>query len=149
MYYHKALIGIETNTSTRPHRVLEMLRYTNVDVREQMDVLENRFVKRTGFETNTLTRPIIVAGLVELMRDFTYVEVDEPTLSEMITFVKNDKGKPEALQGKHDDLVIATAIAHFISSQQPAKWEIIKIDLKGFIESNFKLNRESKGADLW
>ena len=36
----------------------------------------------------------------------------------MLTFVKNDSGRPEAADGAHDDLVMAHAIALHIRSQQ-------------------------------
>jgi phage terminase large subunit len=37
----------------------------------------------------------------------------------MLTFVRDDKGKPQAQEGKHDDLVMALAIAlHGIISGQ-------------------------------
>ena len=36
----------------------------------------------------------------------------------MLTFVYDENWKPQAEQGKHDDLVMSLAIAHFIRSQQ-------------------------------
>jgi phage terminase large subunit len=36
----------------------------------------------------------------------------------MLTFVRNEKGKPEAQEGKHDDCIMATAIAYHARSQQ-------------------------------
>jgi phage terminase large subunit len=36
----------------------------------------------------------------------------------MTTFVKNEKGRPEAAEGKHDDCVLARAINCYISGQQ-------------------------------
>ena len=36
----------------------------------------------------------------------------------MLSFAKNDKGRAEALPGKHDDLVMSLAIANHIRPQQ-------------------------------
>ena len=43
---------------------------------------------------------------------------DYDTLGEMLTFVKNEAGRAEAQEGKHDDCVMALAIAHHIRPQQ-------------------------------
>ena len=36
----------------------------------------------------------------------------------MLVFVRNEKGRPEAQEGCHDDLVMALAIAYYIRPQQ-------------------------------
>jgi phage terminase large subunit len=36
----------------------------------------------------------------------------------MLTFVRNEKGKPEAQEGQHDDCVLADAICQEIREQQ-------------------------------
>jgi len=36
----------------------------------------------------------------------------------MLTFVRNESGKPEAQQGKRDDLIMSLAIAHKAREQQ-------------------------------
>ena len=75
-------------------------------------------------------------SLVELMRDPS-IEVDTETLKEMTTFVKKDNGKMEAIEGAHDDLVMAKAIAHFVSSQQTTQWIEEKPQEDDFIARNF------------
>lgn len=36
----------------------------------------------------------------------------------MLVFVRNEKGRPEAQKGCHDDLVMALAITYYIRTQQ-------------------------------
>ena len=43
---------------------------------------------------------------------------DRTTLEEMLTFVRNEKLRPEAEEGAHDDCVMALAIAWYIRGQQ-------------------------------
>ena len=43
---------------------------------------------------------------------------DAKTIEEMLTFVRNEKGRPEAMEGEHDDCVMSLAIAHYIRPQQ-------------------------------
>ena len=51
------------------------------------------------------------------MEIFTLLE----TLEEMLVFIRNEKGRPEAQEGCHDDLVMALAIAYYIGPQQEMK----------------------------
>ena len=48
------------------------------------------------------------------MRENIYLETDRQTLFEMSTFVKRSDGRTAAIDGAHDDLVMASAIARFI-----------------------------------
>ncbi len=118
LLYNKAIIGIEVNYSYAPTQHLFYCGYPNLYMRERIDSLTDRMTKRYGFQTNSLTRPVIIAELKQKWHDSEgTIEVDKDTLREMLTFVRNDKGKPEALSGKHDDLVMALAIAHHVSKQ--------------------------------
>ena len=118
MHYNKALIGIETNYSTFPVMELERLRYPRQYVRESIDDYTHKVKKSYGFQTNTKTRPVIIAGLVEVVRESVELICDQTTLEEMLTFVRNEDGRAEAEAGAHDDCVMALAIAHYIRPQQ-------------------------------
>ena len=139
-YYHDALIGIEINYSRQPTRILQKkYNYPNLYMRERLDGASDRSVMDYGFETTSRTKPIIIGELVELMRNNPYIEEDIPTLKEMTTFVKKENGKLEAIDGCHDDLVMAKAIAHFISKKQTRTWiEVVPTDNE-FISENFNL----------
>ena len=128
MYYNEALIGIETNYSRHPVRVLQRkYNYPRLYMRQRLDRIADKTEEVVGFETTSKTKPIIIGELVELMRDDPTIEVDVDTLKEMTTFVKKENGRQEAIDGAHDDLVMAKAIAHFISSQQTRTWIEVKI----------------------
>ena len=118
MHYGKALVGVEVNYSTHPTKELARLGYPNLYEREVEDTYTGKRRKAYGFDTNTATRPTIIAALVAVARDDLSLIRHYETLGEMLSFAKNDKGKPEAMPGKHDDLVMALAIAHHIRPQQ-------------------------------
>lgn len=117
MYYGKAMLAIETNFSTYPQKKLEELGYPNFYVREVVDRFDKSVTKQFGFNTNKKTKPLILAHLVELVREHTDIFNDEKTLRQMLTFVKKDGGKQEAEEGYHDDRVMSIAIAHQATSQ--------------------------------
>ena len=93
-----------------------------------------------------LTRPVILSDLVTLIREDVTIEEDAATLKEMLTFVKNDKGRAEAMEGFHDDLVMALAIAHFISSQQTSSWIEVKTEEPSFIQENFHMETKTENT---
>ena len=110
-YFH-SLIAIESNFDTFPNRELQRLHYPTIYVREKYDQIVNDVQERYGFKTTSLTRPAIITQLTEIAREHIEKIVDRETLQEMLSFVRNAKGRPEASQGTHDDLVMALAIAY-------------------------------------
>ena len=145
MYYNTALVGIETNYSTYPQKELERLKYPNFYVRMKVDTYTNKTEKAFGFNTNTKTRPLIIAELVQLFRDQIDNINDKETLEEALTLVRNEKGKAEAQLGYHDDLIIALGIACYIRPQQDFKVKLVeKEKYKAF---NFSWEQEERAID--
>lgn len=117
-YYH-SLIAIESNFSTFANRELQRLRYPTLYVREKYDQIVGDVQERLGFKTTALTRPLIINQLVEIVREHVDRINDRETLQEMLSFVRNAKGRAEASQGTHDDLVMGLAIAYEAMRQLP------------------------------
>lgn len=118
MYYNEALLGVETNFSTYPVKLLGLMGYRKQFVRVVEDDYTGRFRNAFGFRTDKLTRPVILSELIRVLREHMELIDDEDTLLEMLTFVKNDKLRMEAEPGAHDDCVMALAIAHYIRPKQ-------------------------------
>lgn len=118
MYYNAALVGVEINFSTYPVKRLQQLGYPKQYVREAVDRYTQRHIQAFGFRTDSKTRPLIIAGLVGHVRDYADSINDKKTLEQMLTFVRDERGRPQAEEGAHDDCVMAHAIALYIRSQQ-------------------------------
>lgn len=110
-YYNDALIAVETNYSTHPQKVLEYLRYPRLYVREIYDRYDGKLRKSFGFDTNSTTRPVLIARMVEFARENLHLFHDRDTLEEMLVFIRNEDGRAEAEEGEHDDLVMGFGIA--------------------------------------
>lgn len=136
MFYKNALIGIENNFDSYPNMELQRLGYKNLYVREKTDDITHRKYNEYGFKTTTITRPLIISNLVEIVREHTDLITNKETLEEMLTFVRNTKGRPEAQLGAHDDLVMALAIAYFIKADVIFRQEPIRV------EHTFNFRRE-------
>lgn len=117
-YYNWALLSPEVNFSTHPVRVLQYLRYPSMFVRETFDDFTGKIKQSFGFRTDGLSRPVLISTLQEFARNNMHLIHDSHTLHEMLTFIRNDKGRAEAEQGEHDDLVMAYGIALMSRGQQ-------------------------------
>lgn len=120
-----ALIGIEANFDSYPIRELTKLGYTNQYVREKIDEYTGKTEKRFGFKTTSLTRPTIIDTLIEIVREHTELLNDKDTLEELLTIVRNEKGRIEAPVGGHDDQMMGLAIAYEIRSQVSFTQEVM------------------------
>ena len=66
-----------------------------------------------GFTTSMKTRPLIVAKLEEFIRNKLIKIYSSRTINEMKTFIWKN-GKPQAMKGYNDDLVMALAIGCWV-----------------------------------
>ena len=128
MYYKYALIGIEANFDSFPIMELQRLGYQNQYVRLAQDTYTGKTEKRFGFKTTSLTRPTIISRLIQIVREEVNSINDKDTLEELLTIVRNEKGRIEAPEGGHDDQMMGLAIAHHIREQVVFDKEEIRID---------------------
>ena len=127
-YYRDALIGIEANFDSYPIMELQRLGYPKQYVREAVDTYTGKTEKRFGFRTTSLTRPTIISRLVEIVREHTHTINDYDTLQELLTIIRNEKGRVEAPEGGHDDMMMALAIAHHIREQVVFPADVINVN---------------------
>ncbi len=106
-WYNQALVAVESNFSSYPLRELERLGYPRQYTGPGGSL---------GFRTTAATRPVILAGLVEIVREHPDWLNDRTTLRELLTFVRSPRGRAEAQSGAHDDCVMALAIAYYVRS---------------------------------
>lgn len=116
-YYSDALIGIEANFDSYPIKELQRLGYLKQYTREAQDTYTGKVEKRYGFKTTSLTRPTIISRLIEIVREHCDTINDKDTLEELLTIIRNEKGRIEAPEGGHDDMMMGLAIAHEIRGQ--------------------------------
>jgi phage terminase large subunit len=64
---------------------------------------------------------------VEIVREHSDTIYDRETLEELLTIVRNDKGRIEAPEGGHDDDMMGLAIAHEIKDQVVFAQEAIEV----------------------
>ena len=117
-FFNWALMGIESNKDGLwVNDGLDKLGYINLYYRKVFDDITKNVTKFFGWKTTSATRPFALAALKAV---FLRKEKGFPAaiLNEMVTFIRNMKGKPEALDGKNDDVIMAASIAYAILQEQ-------------------------------
>lgn len=66
---------------------------------------------RLGWDTNMVTRPTMLGDLKQAIASKSLIVYDDTTIQQLFAFIINQQGKPEAAPGKHDDAVMALAVA--------------------------------------
>lgn len=127
MYYRQALIGIEANFDSYPIMELQRLGYPKQYVREATDTYTGKTEKRFGFRTTQISRPTILSRLIAIVRESCESLCDRETLEELLTIVKNEKGRIEAPLGGHDDLMMGLAIAYQVREQVEFTYDPIEM----------------------
>lgn len=140
-YFNDALVAIETNYSAYPTRVLER-KYCYPRLWRRKDERMGGTRMRAGFETTVRTKPLIISGLVALMREAPHLERDADTLREMLSFVRLGGGAMGAAPGMHDDLVMALAIAHYILPEGGYAWRREDGREESALSRMFRMGRE-------
>ena len=117
-YYNWALLGIEVNKDGLwVNDALEKMGYVNLYYRKVFDDITQKVTKFFGWKTTSATRPFALAALkaVFFRKDKGF---PAQILNEMLTFIRNVKGKPEAMDKKHDDVIMSAAIGYAILQEQ-------------------------------
>lgn len=105
-FYNWAILGIEVNKDGLwVNDGLEKLGYLNLYYRKSFDDITQKVTKYFGWKTTSATRPFALAALkaVFLRKDRGFPAA---LLGEMFTFIRNAKGKAEAMANKHDDCFV-------------------------------------------
>ena len=71
----------------------------------EQHMAEHRTSAVAGFTTSSKTRPLVVAKLEEFIRNKLIKIYSSRTINEMKTFIWRN-GKPEAMKGYNDDLIL-------------------------------------------
>lgn len=137
-FYNNAFMGVEINYSRYPVYHLRRLGYENLYFNYyDPQTAPTGVTKRYGFMTTSSNRPMIISHLVAVMRERLYLETDRETLKELSSFIRHPGGKYAAANGSHDDLVMASAIAHHIRQYYTYKTMIIDTG-SSILEKSFK-----------
>ena len=102
-----------------------------------------------GFTTSPKTRPLLIAKMEEFLRNNIVRCYSTRLVHELERFVWSDSGKPEAMRGSNDDLIMALAIGCWIrdTALQKSGKDIAygKAMLNAIVQSNTKMSTAIPG----
>jgi hypothetical protein len=106
------LIVERNNHGLTTLRRLQEKNYPNLFIESTLDsAYGDKITKRGGFLTTSKSKPLIVDNLAALLRQGESGVADNELISELRTFVIDEKGHYNSQTGCHDDRVMAYAIA--------------------------------------
>lgn len=110
--YNEAYIAVENNNHglTTLKSILNE-DYYNLFYTKSYDKVNDTITKKLGWSTNVRTKPLAIDKLAEYIREKFFGMWDVEIIEELYSYVIDDKGKTNAQEGKHDDCVMALAIA--------------------------------------
>jgi hypothetical protein len=122
--YNRAWIGVEiTGGWGLPvvRRLARDFHYPRVFMREQEDAQMDNFEDRLGWDTNAQTKPILIARGQELLRGELDGIRSRELVSQMSTYVMDERGRSAPQPGKLADRLIAWLIAQEVAARRPVK----------------------------
>ena len=109
--YGNVLSVVESNIGADVIRTLKRHKCKQYTRQRIADKFEEQ-VEEYGFATTAQSRPMLMAALTRYVMGNIIVDLNDPRLkAEANNFIYNKDGKPEAASGKHDDLIMALALA--------------------------------------
>jgi hypothetical protein len=115
------------------YRIHKMMTYGSID---------NPDVSKLGWDTNSATRPKMLADWKEAVDKHLVAIYDKPTINEHFSFILSQTSssiKAKAESNAHDDLVMSCAIAYQLyQTEEPHK---LKADYKDFPDDTRQFNK--------
>lgn len=109
-YYNTALIGPEVNNhGLTTCKTLQRISYPRIYYRKSFDDRTKVWSDKVGWATTQKSKPLMIDDLVQSLRENQLELPCSKTISELRTYVRDDKGKMHG--SPHDDRVISLAIA--------------------------------------
>lgn len=119
-YYNHALLVIESNTletnntKGEAEYILTLIHDVYGDQlyarKQSAEDIREGAPRKFGFHTNALTKKVIIHNLKTIIREHLYVEREVEALDEYLTYIENENGGFEAMEGYHDDRLMTRAI---------------------------------------
>lgn len=139
MFYNDALITVETTGGygipvTR--KLWDGFGWRRMYKRRSLEQKTAKASDRLGWDTNRRTKPQMIEGLREMLREGTHGLRDPQTVFEMQTYVIDSKGRSDADAGAHDDLLTA-----YMQGQEVARETRLRPDGQGGVTHTWTTDR--------
>lgn len=139
VYYNNALLCVE-RTGDGGTCILVLAnecKYGAIYKHKEWHKRDRKIVEFEGFPTTTKTRPVALNMVNRFIKEFPHLIHDPMFIQEALTFVRDEKGKPTAMVGCHDDTVSARWLGHACRQATLGYWQPWKPSTKeGYINAD-------------
>lgn len=123
-WYNNAYVGVERNN--HGHAVLDRLRAVYplkyIYFEEYMDREDDdEETKRIGWQTSAVSKEILISDMEDLLENEKSGIRWTGTISELYTYVRDERGRANAMQGAKDDQCMSYMIAQQMRSKAPRR----------------------------
>ena len=141
--YNNALLAVESNsvgiaTLTR----LTQMQYVNLYYQTKTANLSKEEGTRPGFKTTGVTKPAIIGHLQNAIKNDDVFVPSTIMIQELKDYIADDNGKMSAVEGAHDDTVIALAISMEVMRTHADRLSTTRVSWKDRTSSMRVLNQE-------
>ena len=111
-YYNNALLAVESNSmGIATLTQLKHMNYINMYYETKAAKLSHEETETPGFRMTTGSKPRVIGQLKNAIEEDDIWVPSKDMIAEMKTYISDDTGKTMALEGHHDDTIMALAIA--------------------------------------
>lgn len=134
-FYNDAELVIESNTAdTKKNQIDTEGEHSLSIIDEIADYYDNLYIRETrvdevtqkvtnvyGFQTNVLTKQLVIDNYIAYVEDQLYYEPDKQCYDELRIYERHDDGTLGNVEGQnnHDDIVMSTGIGLYVSQKMP------------------------------
>ena len=150
-WYDEAYIAVEKNNHGHAvNQDLKRLEYQYLYTMGVFSDYSNLESTKLGWHTNVSTRPIMCATLRNAVSQGVDGIYEKEAFNEMMTFIYNKNGKPEAEIGCLDDRVMAQAIKFMLHEWLPAPiGEEPKDKFAGKVPFGLEIKQQKDVREFW
>ncbi len=134
-FYGDAELVIESNTADTKKNMIDTEGEHSLSIIDEIaDYYDNLYIRETrvdevtqkvtnvyGFQTNVLTKQLVIDNYIAYVDDQLYYEPDKQCYDELRIYERHDDGTLGNVEGQnnHDDIVMSTGIGLYVSQKMP------------------------------
>ena len=134
-FYGDAELVIESNTADTKKNMIDTEGAHSLSIIDEIaDYYDNLYIRETrvdevtqkvtnvyGFQTNVLTKQLVIDNYIAYIDDQLYYEPDKQCYDELRIYERHDDGTLGNVEGQnnHDDVVMSTGIGLYVSQKMP------------------------------
>ncbi len=134
-FYGDAELVIESNTADTKKNMIDTEGEHSLSIIDEIaDYYDNLYIRETrvdevtqkvtnvyGFQTNVLTKQLVIDNYIAYIDDQLYYEPDKQCYDELRIYERHDDGTLGNVEGQnnHDDVVMSTGIGLYVSQKMP------------------------------